>query len=134
MDQLQGALVDMHRDFVVRLNMKRRAAVKSHNRGTGVRPVNFTERDYVLRGLLLREKEQKPGLRWKGPYRVTACLSGYGFQIEHLLTGMLEDADGRWLTFFRNQSFEVTEEVRDHLAYQENEMTVIEKFKEIRRR
>lgn len=39
---------------------------------------------------------------------------------------------GRRLKFFRNKDFEVTEEVRNHLAYQENELLVVKSFDDIR--
>ncbi len=65
---------------------------------------------------------------------MTECKSDYIFEVEDLITGRKEDAHGRRLKFFRNSTFEVTEEVRNHLAYQENELLVIESFDNLRRR
>ncbi len=133
-ERLQRAFESMHKDVAERSSKKRQAAVDSHNRKTGVRPIHFTEGDFVLRGLLQRERGRKPALRWKGPFRVTTCKSDYIFEVEDLITGRKQDVHGRRLKFFRNSAFEVTEEVRDHLAYQENELLVIESFDDLRRK
>lgn len=45
---------------------------------------------------------------------------------------MKEEIHGRRLKFFRNKSFEVSEEIIDHLKYQEGELLVIESFEDIR--
>lgn len=131
--QLETAMQSMHRDVTLRVTKKREAAVISHNRRTGVREVNFTVGDYVLRGLVPRERRRKPSLKWRGPFRVTKCHSDYVFEIEDLLTGKRQDAHGRRLKFFRNKDFEVSEDVRNHIAYQENELLVIEDLEDIRK-
>lgn len=133
-ESLVRSLREMHQDVKLKASKRREAAVASHNRKTGVRPVNFTTGDFVLRGLLQRERGRKPALRWKEPYRVSDCRSEYIFQIEDLLSGKKSLAHGRRLKFFRNQDFDVSEEVLDHLAYQENELLVIEQIEDIRRR
>ena len=132
--RIQGALDSMHKDVAERSNRKRQAAVSSHNRKTGVRPINFDSGDFVLRGLLQRERGRKPSLRWNGPFRVVECRSNYIFLIEDLLTGKREEVHGRRLKFFQNKSFQVTEELKEHLQYQRNELLVIERFDDIRRK
>lgn len=62
--QLQKSLDDMHKDVTQRSTKRRRQAVDSLNRRTSVRPVNFWEGDYVLRGFLKRQRGRKPSLRW----------------------------------------------------------------------
>ncbi len=133
-ETLQAALDKMHKEVVIASNKKRKSAIESHNRKTNVRPVNFFDGDYVLRGLVQGKARRKPSIKWHGPYRVVECRSNYIFVIEDLLTGEREEAHGRRLRFFRNSSFQVTEELRHHLAYQKNELLVIEEFTGIRRK
>lgn len=66
-EELRTRLCGMHKEIFEKSSRKRVLAVASHNRETGVRPINFTERDLFLRGLLQREHGRKPCLRWKGP-------------------------------------------------------------------
>lgn len=132
--KLQDSLDQMHKSITANSDAKRKSAVDCHNRKTGVRPINFDVGDFVLRGILQREVSSKPSLKWKGPFRVTECRSEYIFQIEDLITGGKQDVHGRRLKFFRNSSFEIDEEIRDHLAYQQDELLVIEDFEDIRER
>ena len=131
-ESVQAALNDMHKDVGAFSSKKRSQAVASHNRKTNVRPANFTEGDFVLRGILQRERTHKPSLKWMGPYRVLECRSDYIFLVESLLNGKKEEVHGRRLKFFRNKDFKVTEEVLNHLAYQEGELLVIDEFLDIR--
>ena len=115
-------------------NKKRKAAVDAHNRKTNIRPINFTNGDYVLRGTIQGKTGRKPSLKWYGPFRVVECRSNYIFVIEDLLTGEKEEAHGRRLRFFRNSVFNVTEELKHHLMYQKGELLLIESFTGIRRK
>lgn len=133
-EKVIAALEMMHRDVKLMSDKKRKTAVDAHNRKTNVRPINFCEGDFVLRGTLQRERRSKPALKWHGPYRVTNAESNYIFEIEDLLTGKKEKAHGRRLKFFQNKYFEVTEELRNHLSYQNNELFLIHSFDDIRKR
>lgn len=115
----------MNADIAERSTKKRESAVVIHNRKTGVRPVHFSDGDFVLLGLLQSKTGLKPDLRWKGPYRVAGCRSNYIFEIEDLLSGKTYLAPVHRLKFFRNKDFEVTEEVTNHIAHQEDEFGVI---------
>ena len=123
----------MHKDVAEKATQKRQTAVDPFNRKVGVRPINFSEGDFVLRGALSRNRGRKPSLRWRGPFRVVECKSEYIFLVEHLLTCEKEEAHGRRLKFFRNKDYRVTEELKEHLSYQQNELLVIERFDNIRR-
>ena len=85
-EDLTKALDDMHKAVVVRAANAGKRSIATHNRKTNVRPVNFAEGDFVLRGIYEREKGHKPSLRWKGPYRVVNCKSEFLFDIEDLIT------------------------------------------------
>jgi len=130
---MQAAMDQMHKEVAGLSEKKRQSSVDAYNRKVGVRPVNFSEGDFVLRGVLQRERGRKPSLRWKGPHRVVECRSDYIFLIENLLTSKKEEVHGRRLKFYRNKDFEVSEALKDHLSYQQNELLVIERFDGIRR-
>eukprot|EP00171_Calliarthron_tuberculosum_P006432 IDg6432t1 len=102
-EKLLSAMEQMHKDVTVCSSKKRQAAVDAHSRKTHVRPVDFSEGDYVLRGVLQRQRGKK------------------------------EEAHARRLKLFRNKDYKVTEELRNHLAYQQDELFLIEKFDDIRK-
>ena len=103
LNELLQALEKMHKEVDILSTRKREAAINSHNRKTNVRPVNFTDGDYVLRGNIIGKSGKKPSLIWHGPFRVTECRSNYIFVIEDILSGKKEEAHGRRLKFFRNK-------------------------------
>lgn len=129
---LHSSLESMHKEVAEAASRKRESAVSSHFRKTNVQTVNFIEGDYVLRGLLPREKTRKPSLKWIGPYRVIECRSNYLFVIEDLISKQRTEVHGRRLKLFRNKSYNVTEDVMDHLKYQQGELLVIDSFQGIR--
>ena len=131
---LHAALEKIHKDIALASSKKRKAAIESHNRKTNVVPINFTVGDYVLRGLVRARSNRKPCIKWYGPYRVVECRSNYTFIIEDLLTSEREESHGRRLRFFRNSSFKVTEELRQHLCYQRNELHSVEEFTGVRKK
>jgi len=130
---MQTAMDQMHKEVAALSEKKRQSSIDSYNRKVGVRSVNFSEGDFVLRGVLQRERGRKPSLRWKGPHRVVECRSDYIFLIEDLLSSKKEEVHGRRLKFYRNKDFEVSEALKDHLSYQQNELLVIERYDDIRR-
>lgn len=76
-------------------------------------------------------RETKPAVKWTGPYRVVSGLSEHICLVEDLLSGKKADLHGRRLAFFRNKDFTVTDEVRNHLVYQQNELLVVADFHDI---
>lgn len=132
-NSLHLSLENMHKQIELTSSKKRKSAIDAHNRKTNIRPIDFTEGDFVLRGVLHGKTGRKPSLKWHGPFRVAECRSDFIFVIEDLLTGKKEESHGRRLRFFRNSSFNVTEEILHHLAYQKGELLVIEDFTGIRR-
>ena len=124
----------MHKDVAVRSDKKRRSAVDSHNRKTNIRPINFTEGGFVLRGILRNEQSRKPSLKWLGPYRVVECRSDFIFIIEDLLTAQKKEVPGRRLKIFRNKDYHVTEKILEHLKYQTGELLTVESFTDIRQK
>ena len=118
----------MHKDVAHRAGKRRVAAIESHNRKTNVRPINFTEGYFVLRGFMQHERTRKPSLKWIGPYCVTECRSEYVFLVDDLVNGKKQEFHGRRLKFYRNKDFQVSQELLNHLSYQEGELLVVEAF------
>lgn len=130
---LQGVLDEMHKAVSDISTAKRRKEVEAHNRRTNVRPANFEVGDYVLKGVMTKDRVKKLSLRWGGPYKVTECRSEYIFVIEDMLTKKKEEAHGRRLKFFRNSSYEVKDELMEHLQYQSGELLLVERIDDVRR-
>ena len=131
-EERQVALDNMHREVHGKVTAKREREKQRHNSKTGVRPINSTTGDYVLRGIVKKKQSKKTEPRWRGPYRVTACLSDYIFQVEDLLRGGKRTVNGRRLKVFRNKEFEISEKVKNHFAHQKNELLVVSEFQDIR--
>ena len=71
-------------------------------------------------------------MKWKGPCKVVKCHSIYIFQITNMLTGETFLAHGRRLTFLRNKSYNVIQDLMDHLSYQQDELMVVDSFEDVR--
>ena len=117
----------MHKDCAKASDRRRKSAVDSHNRRTGVRPVNFGTGDYVLKGIVKGGPKLK--LKWTGPYRVVTCMNKYLFEISSIEILDTEEkfvVHRRRLKCFINSDFNIAEEVMHHFAYQQGELLVIE--------
>ena len=126
-------LHEMHRDFATRSSENRCKELHIHKARTKIGATNFSKSDFVLRGIFRKEKRVKLEVKWRRPYRVVACQSEYIFTVKYLFTAETHDVHGRRLRFFRKKDFGVTEEVRNHLAYQQNELLLVRTFEEISR-
>lgn len=51
-----------------------------------------------------------------------------------MVTGENTEAHWRRLKLFRNKDFDVSEEVFNHAAYEENELLVVKEFQDIRKK
>jgi RNase H-like domain found in reverse transcriptase/Reverse transcriptase (RNA-dependent DNA polymerase)/Integrase zinc binding domain/Integrase core domain/Aspartyl protease len=133
-EQLQSAVDLMHKQVAGLTSKARETRVTLHNARTGVRPINFDVGDYVLRGVLTREKGRKTDVCWKGPMCVTACKSDFLFEVRHLLNGDKRVVHGTRLKFFRNRNWEVTDAAKEHIAYLDDELCVVDHFIDLRQR
>lgn len=131
-DRIQTSLDNMHKSVQESSERARQAAISAHNMKTGVKPVNFDTGDYVLKGLLKKDRGPKPSLQWVGPFQVLECQDNNIFHVQHLLTGKIEHVHGRRLKFFQNSSFNITEEITEHLEYQAGELLAVDQFCDLR--
>jgi transposase InsO family protein len=133
-DKLRTTVDVIHREVAGLTSQARNTRVALHNSRTGVRPINFTVGEVVLRGVLTREKGRKTYVCWKGPFCVTACHSNFIFEVRRLLTGAKSTVHGTRLKFFRNRDWEVTVAAKEHIAYLDDELCVVDRFINLRRR
>ncbi|EGZ13048.1 hypothetical protein PHYSODRAFT_512116 [Phytophthora sojae] len=91
----------------------------------GARKPNFDVGDYVLRSRVDQKHNDKLLVTWIGPYQVVGS-DEHSFRVQHLVTGAEADVHSSRLKFYADESFEVTEEIREHVAAQGIVLTVAE--------
>lgn len=124
----------MHRQEAEQASKRVEAACKAHNRQAGVLKVNIEAGDNVLRRKVDRNRGKNLSLKFIGHWQVNKWHEIYLFQILNLVSDQYETAHRRRLQFFRNKHFEVTEEVKIHLEYHENELQIVKSFETIRKK
>lgn len=125
----------MHKDVAVRTTKKRQHAIDSYTRKTNMRKLNFTEGDFVLRGVVQRISSRKPSSRKVNrPLSCPQMQKSLFFVVESLLYYKRIEVHGRRNKLFRNSDFEVTEKLREYLAYRKGEMLVEKDFLDMRRK
>jgi hypothetical protein len=70
----------------------------------------------------------------EGTFCVTACKSDFLFEVRHLLNDEKSVVHGTRLKFFRNRDWEVTDAAKEHIAYLDDELGMIDHFIDIRQR
>ncbi|KAE9074015.1 hypothetical protein PF006_g28617 [Phytophthora fragariae] len=83
----------------------------------GARKANFSVGDYVLRSRVDQKHQDKLLVTWIGPYQVVSADT-HSFVVKHLVTGAEMDVHASRLKYYADKYFEVTEEVREHIASQ----------------
>ena len=114
LERLRSTIRTLHKEMVEQrakqLNRNKSNSKKAHE-------VNFHIGDYVLRSRVDSKHQNKLLVTWVGPYQVVGAAK-YSFRVRHLLTGQEADVHPSRLKFFANSSFNVTEELREHIASQ----------------
>ena len=88
---------------------------------------NLIKNDALFGSSGVPKAEPKPR-----PLRVLSCRDNYVFEIQNLLNQKTQLAHGRRLKFFRNSELNITEEIEEHLQYQDNQLLVVEDLEDIR--
>ncbi|GMF42399.1 unnamed protein product [Phytophthora fragariaefolia] len=84
---------------------------------------NFDVGDFVLRSRVDQKHNDKLLVTWIGPYQVVEA-DEHSFRVRHVVTGTEQDVHGSRLKFYADKSFEVTEEIREHIVSQGIILTV----------
>lgn len=93
-------LEEIHQDGAARSNEKRKKAVKSDNLKTGVRDINFSEGDFVLREMLSRERGKKPFYRGGSRSKwYSVCRTTYSRSSSFCRAGKKKHTEGASISF-----------------------------------
>ncbi|CEP02997.1 hypothetical protein PBRA_009215 [Plasmodiophora brassicae] len=113
-DELIAAMNEMHKEVA---DLSKRQRAQRREKASGNRkPPNVYQGDFVLRAETLRAGE-KLFLKWRGPYRVTEVHSNYIFEVEDLANGDHHIVHGSRLQFYCDQKLNITEELKEQIAY-----------------
>ncbi|POM57605.1 Hypothetical protein PHPALM_37857 [Phytophthora palmivora] len=94
----------------------------------GAWPVNFHIGDYVLWSRVdAKTHVNKLAVKWIGPFRVISAKVN-SFEIEYLVTGTSKTVLASRLKLYADSSFEIDEEILEHIGNQDIYLTV-EEFK-----
>lgn len=131
-EELQRALVDMHKD--VTLTSEKLRKLKTGLRNMKRKAPNFIVGDFVLVGLPEPTKTagQKLFLKWKGPFRITDTENHFIFEVENIIDGSKKWVHGDRVRFYADRSLNVTEEIRLQFAH-DAERYQVEQLKDCRR-
>ena len=70
---------------------------------------------------------------WSGPARVLRFTTPLVAKIQNLVDGKVRDIHVSRLKFYNSATLDVTEELKEHLTYQQIYLYLVEEFKEVRR-
>lgn len=125
LERLQQALATIHKGVDAGrardLAANKRAAEKN-----GVRMhAGFDVGDFVL---VANVQPNKLQVRWAGPMRVTAVLNDWSFEVEDLVHRRRTVRHGTMIKKYRDQSLQVTTELRMQLAHDDSAWFQVEKI------
>ncbi|ETV79725.1 hypothetical protein H257_06962 [Aphanomyces astaci] len=106
LDMLRASLQVMHKEVLDKNAMRAAKATKATEK---YEQCNVSEGDYVLWSRLL--------VTWTGPYRVKE-VGEFSVVLEHLVTHELREAHASRVKLYAEDSFEVTEEILEHISEQ----------------
>ncbi|ETO62785.1 hypothetical protein F444_19374 [Phytophthora nicotianae P1976] len=104
----------MHKEVAERRDQQTRRNKKGKK---GAKIVNFSIGDFVLRSRVDQKYQDKLLVTWIGPYQIVRA-DVHSFVIRHLITGVETDVHASRLKYYADKSYQVTEEVREHVASQ----------------
>ena len=132
-DNLQCALLGMHRDVREKIDAARQRRIDWHNTKTNVAKMTFMKGDFVL---VRRSKPNKLklGFQWKGPKRIVAVKSEWVYEVEDLLTYNKEVVHARRLLLYRPDmdGVEASNELLAAAVHTEASYQSVESIKDIR--
>ena len=90
--------------------------------------------DFVL--LAAPEKKFPPKLqaKWTGPYTAIETISSHVYRVEHLVHWAKEMAHISKLRFYSDAGLGITEEIKDQIAFDENQEQLVSKILQVRKK
>ena len=130
---IHDAINEMHRRVTQTAQAKRATEIARHNKATNVTNINFDVGDFVLIGCPQPQKVNKLTVTWTGPARVLGFTTPLVANIQNLVTGKVNNIHVSRLKFYNSATLDVTEELKEHLTYQQKTLYLVEAFKKVRR-
>lgn len=122
LESLRNSLTIMHR----KVSEEREKQTKRNKKNQkAARMPNFEVGDFVLRSRVDQIHQDKLLVTWIGPYQIIGAEE-HSFKVQHVITGAKSDVHASRLKFYADKSFEVTEEIREHVAAQGIVLSVAE--------
>ncbi|KAF0727163.1 hypothetical protein Ae201684P_019356 [Aphanomyces euteiches] len=112
--KLQESMKQLHKEIVEQNHAKQD---KARERTSQYPACNADRGDYVLWSRVDEAHHPKLLVTWVGPYRVVE-VNEFSARIEHLITKEQRDAHMSRLKMYAESSFEVTDEILEHVADQ----------------
>ncbi|KAF0761210.1 hypothetical protein AaE_003463, partial [Aphanomyces astaci] len=114
LDKLRASLQVMHKEVLDKNAMRAAKATKATEK---YEQCNVSEGDYVLWSRVDERYHPKLLVTWTGPYRVKE-VGEFSVVLEHLVTHELREAHASRVKLYAEDSFEVTEEILEHVSEQ----------------
>ncbi|KAE9342591.1 hypothetical protein PR003_g9399 [Phytophthora rubi] len=114
LQQLRESVQHMHRAVAAE---RERQTRRKKSMQSGARKANFSVGDFVLRSRVDQKYQDKLLVTWVGPYQIKRA-DKHLFVVQHLVTGVETDVHASRLKYYADKDYEVTEEVREHIASQ----------------
>ena len=116
---------EMHKE-VARVATKIHDQKREHiNKDRSKNYPNFIKGDFVLVGILDKAR-QKLKAQWMGPRRITEVLNNWVYEVEDLVTKRKEKVHAERLKFYSERDLEVTEELRNQIAHNDENFEIEE--------
>ncbi|KAH9106457.1 hypothetical protein AeMF1_017927 [Aphanomyces euteiches] len=112
--KLQESMSELHKEIVEKNHARQD---KARERTSQYPACNAERGNYVLWSRVDEAHHPKLLVTWVGPYRVVE-VNEFSARIEHLITKEQRDAHMSRLKMYAESSFEVTEEILEHVADQ----------------
>ncbi|ETK88369.1 hypothetical protein L915_07367 [Phytophthora nicotianae] len=114
LSELRGSIQSMH---CAADNQRQKQRLLNKKRERGDTLVNFAVGDYVLRSRVDEKHGNKLQVMWIGPYWVIRADT-HSFRVGHLVTGEEQAVHALKLTFYADDSLNVTDELLEHVSSQ----------------
>ncbi|KAH9100833.1 hypothetical protein Ae201684P_007025 [Aphanomyces euteiches] len=114
---LQDAVEKTHQEVLDASSSKRKRGRAARAKKKGVKMAEFDVGDYVLYMDVWGVSPSKLSVTWRGPAQVVKATSGWIFEIQNLITGIVREAHASRLKFYADESLNVDEELLSHVAH-----------------
>ena len=133
-DDLQGAMDDMHKDVFERIRGNRAKEIKAHNRKTNLTAPQFEIGDFVL-VRRAQDKGHKLSFKWQGPMRITRTINPLVYEVTSLVNNKSANVHAIRIKLYRNDldGQPVSRDLLSHAVHTEACYEDIHAFRELKK-